>query len=116
MGIYYEGLSREHAREMVAAAYRESGLADSATDGNYIGLFQEGPGYVAAAAKCGGRRNPYCATQVILPAYGAFWAANPNAAPGAGACMVEKPCLLVNAISLSLSSMARVTTNGMRAH
>jgi RHS repeat-associated protein len=86
------GLSRAHAREMVAASYQESGLNPRSVNASSgaAGLFQLlSKGYVDRAKRLGGVFNAKANTRAILPAYVAYWKAHPNARPGEGAAAVE---------------------------
>jgi hypothetical protein len=95
------GLSDEHAREMVAAAYMESRWESSVSNGatGAEGLFQLLPAYYGkAASACGGLLNPWCNTATILwenypltelGSYMKYWATYTNATPGAAAAYVE---------------------------
>jgi|SRR5215831_4111075 len=86
------GLNDARAREMVAAAYAESGLNPTIRNksSGATGLFQLlSSGYVNAANRMGGAANPRANIMAILPSYKAYWAKHPNAAPGAAGRDVE---------------------------
>src|SRR2546430_2709797 len=86
------GIPPPRADELVAAAYRESGLnphARNASSGA-AGLFQLlSPGYVTRANQLGGVDKIDANTLAILPDYKRFWQQHPNAAPGQAAATVE---------------------------
>lgn len=87
------GLSPRHAREMIAAAYAESGLnpgTDNKQGSGAAGLFQLlSAGYVNKARKLGGVHNARANTLAILPDYERYWQQHPNARPGEAARDVE---------------------------
>jgi len=86
------GLSDARARELVAAAYAESGLNPSIrnTKSGATGLFQLlSSGYVNRANALGGVTNPRANINAILPNYLSYWRSNPNAPAGAAAAAVE---------------------------
>lgn len=83
------GVSREHALELVAAAYRESTLRPG-LETPAAGLFQLTGGYVTTAnKKTGGVYSWRANLQTILPVYKQYWANNPQAARGEAASKVE---------------------------
>jgi YD repeat-containing protein len=85
-------LSRQHARELVAAAYRESTLNAGAVNSRSgaKGLFQLfSQNYLDWASKHGGWWNPTTNTLAILPTYIACWNNGHNSTPGAGAACAE---------------------------
>lgn len=92
LGVQH-GLSPARARELVAAAYEESGLnagINNRQGSGAAGLFQLlSSGYVSRAKKLGGVYNPKANTLAILPAYVRYWQQHPNARPGEGAAAVE---------------------------
>jgi RHS repeat-associated protein len=83
------GLSRAHAREMVAAAWQESGgLNRHARNpmSGAVGLFQLlDSDLIARAKRLGGVFNVGANTRAILPRYVAYWKQHPNARPGEAA-------------------------------
>jgi hypothetical protein len=104
-------MARQRAIEMIAAAYRESGLNPRAVNSSSgaAGLFQLlSSGYRTAAIKCGtnkglsgtaGLWDIECNTRAILSptplnpgmlTYSAYWKQNPNAPIGAGGSGVER--------------------------
>lgn len=95
------GLGKNRARELVSAAYAESGLNPRAqgpavTHSGYggrraAGLFQLlSSGYVNRARELGGVFNPRANTMAILGDYLRYWRQNPNAIAGAGGAAVER--------------------------
>jgi len=87
------GLNHARAKEMVAAAYAESGLNPTIRNKRTqaAGLFQLlSPGYVNRANQMGGVDNPRANINAIIPDYISYWRSHPNAAPGEAARDVER--------------------------
>lgn len=87
------GLSPTHAREVVAAAYAESGLNPSAVNkrSGAAGLFQLlSPNYRQSAQQGGGLFNPRANTNAILGDYASFFQQHPGATPGTAGAAVER--------------------------
>lgn len=92
LGVQH-GLSPARARELVTAAYAESGLRPGARNksSGAGGLFQLlSSGYVSRAGQLGGVNNPRANTLAILPDYLRYWRSHPNARPGEAARDVER--------------------------
>lgn len=87
------GLSERRAREFVHAAWSESKLRPGAVNpsSGAAGLFQLlSQGYRETAKRLGGLFNATANAKAILPSYVDYWAAHPNAEPGAGGRDVER--------------------------
>lgn len=87
------GLNHGRARELVAAAYAESGLNPTIRNksSGATGLFQLlSSGYVQRANRMGGAANPRANLLSILPDYVNYWRSHPGAQAGAAARDVER--------------------------
>lgn len=87
------GLNPARQRELVAAAYAESGLNPRAVNksSGAAGLFQLlSSGYRTKAQQLGGLFDIGANTKAILPSYLSYWQKNPNAAAGAAGRDVER--------------------------
>jgi len=88
-----QGLSLARQRELVAAAYAESGLNPNATNrsSGAAGFFQLlSSGYRNRAKQLGGLYNPRANVMAILPDYVRYWQQHPNAAAGEAGRDVER--------------------------
>lgn len=109
------GISLPHARELVAAAYAESGLNPNARNksSGAAGLFQLlSSGYVNKANQAGGVYNPKANINAILPDYANYWKQHPNAAPGDAGRDVERSGMGSSFYSSPLSLVAGLNGGG----